>query len=196
MDEFSAIRKYVSGFLTFSEEEWQVHQAALTRRWFKKGEHLLQEGQVCNHVSFINKGYFRTYNIVRDEERTQYFAFEHEYITDYCSFVTRQPTRDNIIAMEDTEVLQLDHTSMHAAFEKYPVWQKFGRLIAEYVFVLVSFRSQDLLFKTPEELYLQLIKEKPHFIERIPLKYIASYLGVTPEALSRIRKRVSQKGII
>ncbi len=195
MDEFASIRKYISNFLSFTEEDWAVHQKALVRRWIKKGEYLLTEGQVCNHVSFINQGFFRTYNMVRDEERTQFLAFEHEYITDYCSFVTRQPTRDNIIAMEDAEVLQLDHASMHAAFEKYPVWQKFGRLIAEYVFVMVSFRSQDLLFKTPEELYLQLMQEKPHILDRVPLKYIASYLGITPEALSRIRKRVSQSGM-
>ncbi|MBX2961425.1 MAG: Crp/Fnr family transcriptional regulator [Cyclobacteriaceae bacterium] len=191
MDEFSAIRKYISRFLSFTEAEWEVHQKSLTRRWLKRGEHLLSEGQVCNHVSFINHGYFRTYSIVREEDRTQYFAFEHDYITDYCSFVTRKPSRDNIIAMEDAEVLQLDHASMHAAFEQYPVWQKFGRLIAEHVFVFTAFRGQDLLFKTPEELYLQLMHTSPHVLERVPLKYIASYLGITPEALSRIRKRVS-----
>lgn len=194
MDEFSSIRKYISAFLSFTDEEWVVHQKALVRKWVKKGEHLLTEGQVCNHVSFINSGFFRSYNLVHDEERTQYFAFENEYITDYCSFVTRKPSRDNIIAMEDAEVLQLDHASMHAAFEQYPVWQKFGRLIAEHVFVLTAFRGQDLLFKTPEELYLQLINEKPHVLERVPLKHVASYLGVTPEALSRIRKRVAQNG--
>ncbi|MFN3839572.1 MAG: Crp/Fnr family transcriptional regulator [Cyclobacteriaceae bacterium] len=192
MDEFASIRKYISNFLSFTEEEWLVHQKSLARRWLKKGEHLLAEGQVCNHVSFINQGYFRCYNIVRNVDRTHHFAFEFEYITDYCSFVTRKPSCDNIVAMEDAEILQIDYDSMHAAFEQYPVWQKFGRLIAEYVFVLTAFREQDLLFKTPEELYLQLLHEKPSILKRVPLKYIASYLGITPEALSRIRNRLAK----
>lgn len=193
MDEFSSIRKFVFQFVPYTEEEWKAHQGALTRRWLKKGEFLLTEGQICNHVSFINKGYFRTYNMVFDEERTQFFAFENEYTTDYCSFVTRKPSRDNIIAMEDAEVLQLEYTAMQSLYEKYPVWQKFGRLIAEYVFVFTAYRSQDLLLRSPEELYRQLMQEKPFILERVPLKYVASFLGITPEALSRIRKRLSQK---
>ncbi|HRJ30701.1 MAG TPA: Crp/Fnr family transcriptional regulator [Cyclobacteriaceae bacterium] len=194
MDEFASIRKFVSQFVTFTEEEWRAHQSALTRKWFKKGEFLLTEGQVCNHVSFVNRGCFRNYNMVRDEERTQFFVFENEYATDYCSFVTRLPSRDFIVALEDAEVLQLEYTAMHFLYEKYGIWQKYGRLIAEYVFVFTAFRSQNLLLKTPEELYLQLMQEKPLVLERVPLKYIASFLGVTPEALSRIRKRVAQSG--
>ncbi|MBX2957612.1 MAG: Crp/Fnr family transcriptional regulator [Cyclobacteriaceae bacterium] len=192
MDEFASIRKFVSQFVTFTEEEWRAHQSALTRRWLRKGEFLLTEGQVCNHVSFVNKGLFRNFNLVRDEERTQFFVFENEYTTDYCSFVTRQPSRDFIVAMEDAEILQLEYTAMQSLYEKYGVWQKYGRLIAEYVFVFTAYRSQNLLLKTPEELYLQLMLEKPQVLERVPLKYVASFLGVTPEALSRIRKRVAQ----
>lgn len=195
MDEFTSIRKFVSQFVTFTEEEWRAHQSALSRRWLKKGEFLLSEGQVCNHVSFVNKGLFRNYNIVRAEERTQFFVLENEYATDYCSFVTRQPSRDIIEAMEDAEILQLEYNVMQSLYEKFGVWQKYGRLIAEYVFVFTAFRSQNLLLKTPEELYLQLMQEKPQIFERVPLKYIASFLGVTPEALSRIRKRVAQNGV-
>jgi signal-transduction protein with cAMP-binding, CBS, and nucleotidyltransferase domain len=91
----------------------------------------LIEGQICNHVSFINKGYIRTYNMVYGEEGTQFFAFENEYTTDYCSFITPKPSRDNIVAMEDAEVIELEYNAMQTLYEKYTVWQKFGRLIAE-----------------------------------------------------------------
>ncbi len=195
MDEFSSIRNYISKFLSFNDAEWELHQSLLTRKWLKKGELLLTGGQVCNHVSFINTGHFRTYNIVHNEERTSNFAFEGNYVTDYCSFLTRQPSSDFIVAMDDAHVLHLSYENMQSAFEKSPVWQKFGRLIAEHIFVMVAVRAQSLLFKTPEELYLDLMKERPKVIERIPQHYIASYCGIKPESLSRIRKRLSEKPV-
>lgn len=193
MDEFSSIRKFISRLVLFTEAEWQAQQTVLIRRWLKKGEFLLREGQVCNHVSFINKGAFRVYNVVNDEEYTQYFAFENQYITDYKSFLTRQPARDNIVTLENAELIQLDYNSMQRLYETYPVWQKYGRLIAEHVFIETAERTQSLLMKTPEERYLQLVQHQPQVLGRVPLKYIASFIGVTPEALSRIRKRISVK---
>jgi len=192
MDEFSALRNYVSRFITFTEEEWRVHQSMLVRRFLKRGEFILRGGEVCNHVTFLNKGFVRVYNIIDEEELTVNFGFDGNYVTDYSSFVSRQPSVDFIVAMEDMEILQLSHADMHAAFDKYPVWQKFGRLIAEYILIFATERSRSFLFLTPEERYLKLMKDRPKVIANVPLKYIASYLGITPEALSRIRKRMSE----
>jgi len=192
MDEFSALRNYVSRFITFTEEEWRVHQSMLARRFLKKGEFILRGGEICNHVTFLNKGFVRVYNIVNEEELTANFGFEGNYVTDYTSFVSRKPSLDYIVAMEDLEILQLSYPDMQAAFEKYPVWQKFGRLIAEYILIFATERSRSFLFLTPEERYLKLMKDRPKVIANVPLKYIASYLGITPEALSRIRKRMSE----
>jgi CRP/FNR family transcriptional regulator, anaerobic regulatory protein len=192
MDEFAIIRNYVSRFITFTEEEWRVHQSMLVRRFLKKGEFILRGGEVCNHVTFLNKGFVRVYNVVNDEELTANFAFEGNYVTDYTSFVSRQPSLDNIVAMEDLEILQLNYNDMQAAYEKYPVWQKFGRLIAEYILIFATERSRTFLFLSPEERYLKLMKDRPKVIANVPLKYIASYLGITPEALSRIRKRMAE----
>jgi CRP-like cAMP-binding protein len=190
MNEFALLRKYVSQFITFNEEEWQMHQALLTRRFLKKGEFLLRAGEVCDHITFINKGLFRTYMIINDDEVTSNFAFEGNYITEYTSFVSRQPTIDNIVAMEEAEILQLSYSDIQIIYDKAPVWQKFGRLMAEYVLTFISSRNKSLLFNTPEERYLKLMKERPKVIERIPQHYIASYLGIKPESLSRIRKRL------
>jgi CRP/FNR family transcriptional regulator, anaerobic regulatory protein len=192
MDEFSQLRKYVSQFVTFNEEEWQIHQMLLSRRFLKKGEYILREGEVCSHVTFINTGYFRVFNIIKEQELTVNFSFEGNYVTDYTSFVTRQPTIDNIIAMEDAEILQLHYRDMQKGFESSPVWQKFGRLIAEYILIFATNRSRSLLYNSPEERYLMLMKERPKVMERVPQHYIASYLGIQPESLSRIRKRLME----
>jgi CRP/FNR family transcriptional regulator, anaerobic regulatory protein len=192
MNEFTQVRKYVSQFVSFSEEEWQLHQSVLARRFLKRGEFLLRAGEVCDHITFINKGVFRTYMMIDDEEVTSNFAFEGNYVTEYTSFVSRQPTTDNIVAMEDAEILQLAYNEIQIIYDKAPVWQKFGRLMAEYVLTFISSRNKSLLFNSPEERYLKLMKERPKVMERIPQHYIASYLGIKPESLSRIRKRLTE----
>jgi CRP/FNR family transcriptional regulator, anaerobic regulatory protein len=192
MDEFRILKDYVSRFLSFTDEEWQLHQSVLTRRFLKKGEFLLKGGEVCDHVTFLNKGHFRVYNIVGGDELTINFAFEGNYVTDYTSFVSRQPSSDYILAMDDAEVLQIKYEDLQATYDKAPVWQKFGRMMAEYILVFISERNKALLFNTPEERYIKLMKERPKVIERIPQQYIASYLGIKPESLSRIRKRMME----
>ncbi len=192
MEEFALLRNYISRFLSFTDEDWQLHQAVLKRRFLKKGEHILKGGEVCNHVTFINKGHFRVYNVVNEEELTINFAFEGNYITDYTSFVSRQPSSDYILAMDEAEILQINYEDLQASYEKSPLWQKFGRLMAEYILVFIVHRNKALLFNSPEERYLNLMKERPKVIERIPQQYIASYLGIQPESLSRIRKRLME----
>ncbi len=189
-NEYAPLRKFVSRFVNVTDEEWRQHEAVLRRRNLKKGEWLLQQGQICQYVSFINYGCFRIYNIVKDEEVTCDFRFEGHYITDYRSFLTQQPSIEYIVALEDAEVMELHYTDMQTLYEKAPAWQKFGRLIAEFIFVKASERAQSLLLNSPEELYIRLIKERPKVIENIPQRYIASYLGIQPESLSRIRKRM------
>lgn len=193
MDDFSAIRNFVSRFVSFTEAEWKAHEVLLKKKLIKKGDYLLKAGEVCNHVTFINKGYFRVYHNLGQEELTGNFAFEGNYVTDYPSFVSRLPTDDNIVAMEDAEVLLLEYNDLQTAYEQYPVWQKFGRRVAEYILLFVVDRNKALLFLSPEERYVKLMKDRPKVIAKVPLKYIASYLGITPEALSRIRKRMSTK---
>jgi CRP-like cAMP-binding protein len=192
MDEFASIRNFLSRFVAFSEADWKLLQSILTRRFLKKGEYLLRGGEVCNHVTFINKGFIRVYNIVNEEELTINFAFEGNFFTDFASLISRQQSTDYIVAMDELEILQIHYDDLQRAYEVSPLWQKFGRLMAENVLLFVVSRNKSLLFNTPEERYLKLMKERPKVMANVPLKYIASYLGITPEALSRIRKRMTQ----
>ncbi|MCK6616897.1 MAG: Crp/Fnr family transcriptional regulator [Cyclobacteriaceae bacterium] len=192
MDEFESMRNFISRFIRFSGNDWKLLQSITARRFLKKGEFVLRAGEVCNHVTFINRGFVRIYNLINDEDLTVNFAFEGNFITDFASFITRKPTADNIIAMEDLEILQINHDNLQAAYSQSSTWERFGRLMAEYILLFVVNRNKSLLFDTPEERYLKLMKERPKVMANVPLKYIASYLGITPEALSRIRKRLAK----
>lgn len=191
-DEYSPLRAFTAHFVDATDDEWKAHRQALTRRFLKKGEFLLKAGQVCQHISFINRGALRVFWEVDGEEITKHFFFEHEYATEYISFLTRQPSTISILVCEDAEFVEIHYDDVQRLYAAYPVWQKYGRLMAEHLFLVLADRSHQLLYSTPEKMYLRLLEEKPHFIERMPQQHIASYLGIKPESLSRIRKRLME----
>lgn len=191
-DEYTSLRNFIDGMIAVTEDEWQAHRSLLTRRVIAKGELLIQVGEVCHQVSFINRGSLRMYWDVNGQDTTKNFFFENEYASEYESFITRAPAAFAVRAMEDSELMELSYANVQKLYENFPVWQKYGRIIAEWLFIHLSRRSKDLLSKSPEELYLDLLNTRPHIIERMPLHYIASYLGVQPESLSRIRKRLME----
>jgi CRP/FNR family transcriptional regulator, anaerobic regulatory protein len=191
-DEYTPLQKFASRLIDFSECEWHAHRDLLRRRFLKKGEFLVQAGEVCNYVSFINCGSLRVFMEVDHQEINKHFFFEHEYASDYCSFLTRIPGRLNIKALENAELMELSYDSVQLLYERFPVWQKYGRLIAENLYIHVANRTQELLLRTPEEMYINLVENQSPIIARIPQHYIASYLGIQPESLSRIRKRIME----
>jgi len=191
-DEYSQLRAFIASLIPVSDEEWLFHRNLLTRRKLFKGEFLVEIGEVSNYVSFINRGSMRAFWDVNGYDTTKNFFFENEYACDYESFLTQKPAKLNVKAMEDCELLELDYDGVQKLYNTFPSWQKYGRLIAESLFIHVAQRGRDLLSKSPEELYLDLMHDRPHIIERVPLQHIASYLGVQPESLSRIRKRVME----
>jgi CRP-like cAMP-binding protein len=191
-DEYTPLRKFAQQLMEFSETEWRAHRDLLTRRFLKKGEFLSQAGEISNYVSFINRGSLRVYMEISEQEISKHFFFDHEYASDYASFLTRTPGLLNIKALEDTELMELSYENVQMLYERYPIWQKYGRLIAEKLYIQVANRTQELLLRTPEEMYIRLIEAQSPIIARIPQHYIASYLGIQPESLSRIRKRIME----
>jgi len=192
-DEYSLLKDFISNFIDVTDEEWKLHRDALSRKFLKKGEFLLREGQVCEHVSFINQGAFRSYTLINGVDVSNFFFFENSYATDYGSFLRRKPSDANIVALEDSEILQLSYVNMQMLYEKVASWQKYGRLMAEFVYLLAEDRAKMLLLNSPEQLYLKIMKEQPQILERVPLQHIASYLSIKPESLSRIRKRLMEE---
>lgn len=185
------IRQYISKFVTYPDHEMDVFLKRLTKRIIPKGGFLLQAGQVCDYVAFINKGHFRSLCLVNNEEETYNFFFDSNFLTDYPSFLSRQPSTESHQALEEAEVLLINYNDMQRIYREIPAWEKFGRLIAEYIIMGIAERNRSMLFMSPEERYLNLMKTRPKVIANIPQHYIASYLGIQPESLSRIRKRLA-----
>lgn len=191
IEDFERIREYVLRFVEFTPDDLELFRGMLYKKEIPKGKYLLEAGDICRHVAFINKGHFRIFSIVGDEDITYNFAFDGNFITDYSSFVTQQPSTETHQALDDAEILMLEYHTMQEGYKVRPIFERFGRLIAEFIIVGIVQRNRSLLFLTPEERYLDLMKARPKVIANIPQQYIAAYLGIQPESLSRIRKRLA-----
>ena len=133
------------------------------------------------------------YYVVDGKDISTAFVPENNYLAQYDSFLTRQPSTGNIDALEDCELINLSYENVQALYREKPVFQIFGRKIAELLFIMVSSQSNSLLTQTPEERYKAVLEEEPFIIQRVPQYMIASYIGITPEHLSRLRKKMTIK---
>jgi CRP-like cAMP-binding protein len=157
----------------------------------KKRKPLLMEGDTSRYVYFVEKGALRSYTI--DKEGTEHvvqLAIEGHWVADLYSFVTQLPGSINIEAIEDSEVLLLSHHELEQLCEQIPQLERFFRYLYQQAYVNLQLRYNSAQSNSAEDRYLSLINEHPEIVARIPLIYIASYLGITPESLSRIRKQL------
>jgi CRP-like cAMP-binding protein len=160
-------------------------------RSFKRGEPLTQVGQTEGYVNYLETGLVRMYYNQEGKERITAFFKEDEMFSGYESFLTQRPMTYTIEAVEDTQVWSISRRDVQAMYDAHPEMDRFGRLIAEYLFIFITDMNHSLATMSPEERYLRMIKNRAAILQRVPQYMIASYLGVTPEALSRIRKRIS-----
>ena len=185
------IKEYLQKLAPISEKDWEVFSTKFEKQVFKKNNLIIRSGEVENYLSFIESGIVRFWIETGDNEVTFDFAFEKNFFSAYQSFLTRASTNWNIQAMTPKVVWRISYTDLQLIYEQTQVGEKIGRIASEQLFITAAERKIALLTDTAEELYLMLFKEHLHLIQHIPLKYLASYIGVTPQALSRIRKRIS-----
>jgi CRP-like cAMP-binding protein len=138
-------------------------------------------------MAYIVKGYVRFYFLVGAEEVTKEFGFENSFCGSYASFISCNPSRFNVKAMEDLSLLVFTRPHLMELLDRYPVWGKFLLFSVENLFVRKENREASFLLDSPEEKYQKLLSEHKEMLQRVPLKYIASYLGLSAETLSRIR---------
>jgi len=189
---FDAIKAYYRKLVPhITDDELSVLQEWLTVRQIPKGDFLVKAGQVCQHVSFINIGLVRLYYTVDGKDISIGFVGEGEYTSEYESFLTRSPASQNIGALTDVEVIDLGIDDMQRLYKQFPVFQEFGRKIAEFLFIMLNRRNTALLALTPEDRYRNMIVNNFLLLQQVPQYMLASYIGVTPEHLSRIRKKMS-----
>jgi CRP-like cAMP-binding protein len=175
----------------FSEEECSVFIPYLNQKTLKKGEYLLKEGQKVNEIAFIEKGALRIYYLSDGKEINNHFFLDNEYAVSYLDFLKQRPSRYYIQALEDSQLLTFSSQSLQRAYDHSKNWERFGRIIAESVYAIATNRFESFLFLSAKERYLQMIKDYPRLIQRIPLYHLASYLGIERESLSRIRKEIA-----
>ena len=174
-----------------SEEDWSIFSSKLVRQHFPKYQDLIRLGETEYFLSFIESGTVRLYIPKIENDLTFGFVFNNAFVSAYDSFLTQTPSKYAIQAVEETTVWRLTYDDLQAVYSETKVGNLIGRKASEELFLIKSKRELSLLKDTAEERYLNLFTERPELIRSIPLKYIASYIGVTPQALSRIRKRIS-----
>lgn len=175
----------------FSSEELDLLDSLITFRTLKKGELLLTENQVCNEVVFIKKGILRSFFLNHQgDEITNCFAFENEFMASFSSFITQNVAQENIQALADTELEVLSRESLFKLYELGANWQEIGRKLTEMEYVTLQKRMISFQKLTGTQRYEQLYTNHKEYLQLIPLQYLASYLGVTPRHLSRIRKAI------
>lgn len=155
----------------------------------KKGALLLSYGQICKEIYFVTKGCLRLYYISDGVEITVWFSFEDNSAIELSSFLSGEPTEYFIEAIEDSEFLSLDKSVLLKLYANYPEMERVVRSFWEDVILNLLQRFSALQKDTAEERYLNLVKQ-PNYLQRIPQKYLASYIGVTPTSLSRIRRKL------
>ncbi|MBD2721597.1 Crp/Fnr family transcriptional regulator [Hymenobacter sp. BT189] len=180
-------------FVALSDDDWGLLAPHLQLRRLKKHELFAQEGRVAGEVAFVLDGMFRQFYTKDGEERTTYFYFENHLMSAYGSCISGRPSLLTIEALSDARLLCFPYAVLAALFEQRPAWQKFGRLVAEYLGLGLEDRMVSLLLLSPEERYRDLLTgPRKKILERVPQHYIANYLGITPVSLSRIRNRVAK----
>lgn len=178
-------------FINVNNKEGDAFLDILSEKNLSRKDLLIREGQICDFAVFIFSGSLRYYYIQNGEDCTGQFFFENGWYSDYESFLSGKPSIQNIEAMEKTLLYSFKKSELESLYLQFPVFERFGRLMAERAVLGLMKKNEIISLYTHEERYLKLIAERPKVIERVSLKYIASYLGMKPESLSRIRTRVS-----
>lgn len=185
--------KHFSSYATFTPEEEKTILNSMIVLTFKKGDIVIKEGDVDNTTFFVVKGLLRQYKMVDGDDLTIDFFSENEWFISLNSFNGDKKANYFLTCLEDTELITGNEESAQALFKVFPRFETISRAVMENTFAKKQALLQAFQTDSPAQRYENFIKHKPDMLQRIPQYYIASYLGLTPESLSRIRKRISSQ---
>ena len=174
-------------------DEEQFFRSIFKEMHIKKGDFFLKAGEINNKLGFVNKGLIRYFVYKNDDESTIEFTSEGEFIAEYQSFLDNSEAIQYIQAIEDTTLLVTDNDSIQQLYNKTKHGNLIGRLVIEYRYNHLMKQLLSIYMHDPEQRYRNFIKVYPDLIQRVPQYYVASYVGVKPESLSRIRKRIAKQ---
>lgn len=185
---------HIDKYLPLNASEKEELAARVTERRIKRKQFILQENDVCQHYSFVVEGCFKKFHVdKKGVEHNLQFAAEGEWIMEIDSFYFKRPSRVYIEAMEPAVILQIQRQDLYYLFTHNAKFDRKFRVIAENRAAELENRVLQAISSTAEERYVSFLEQYPHLSTRIPSTQIASYLGITPEFLSKVRKRLSQQ---
>jgi CRP-like cAMP-binding protein len=180
--------QYFQSYLPLDEEEIKLIEARVTERKIKRRQMILQEGFTCKHYSFVAEGCFKMYGAdVKGVEHNIEFAAEHNWIADIGSFHSGKPSKLFIEAIEPSLILQIEKQDLYFLYRAIPKLDRIFKVIIENKFVELQNHVLQNISSTAQERYLNFLEQYPKLALRLPNTQIASYLGITPEFLSKIR---------
>lgn len=190
LTQIEPLLDYFQKVIPLNNEEKQLVTELFKPRLYRKRQYVLQEGDICNQCNFIVRGCLRMYKVDTDgNTHIIQFASENWWIMDIGSFHERTPSELNIDALEDTMVLQISHENLLSLYTKEPKFHRIFRVLVENSYVSLQKRLLQNISSSAEEKYLSFLQTYSHLTNRLPQTQVASFLGMTPEFLSRLRNR-------
>ncbi len=191
--ELTVLKQFIERYITISSTDWDEIQAYFNRRELEKDEIILKEGEICRQLYFLESGLLRYYIMKDGEERNKFFTVAPYFFTSQFSFNQQQPAKETIQAIEDSMIWEVTYQENQQLLQ-LESWNLFARKITQEVQFFTEEILEELQTETAENRYLKLMNNQPELLQRIPLKHLASYLGIAPQSLSRIRKKLMANG--
>ncbi len=191
MNDTKNIATFLKSVSSFSDEEIIDFMKVGKEVEIKKGEFLISAGQTCKSFSFIHEGTFSFLIMNDDGEHVKDFSAANKFITSYSSFITQTPSQIFIRAEEKATLTQWSFDTYQQLLSSSEHWKQFALKIANYLYLRKEKREISLLTETAEQRYLNMLKEFPQIVQHVPQYLIASYLGIKPQSLSRIRNQIA-----
>ncbi len=187
-----AFNKYLKQFPHYASKVFEDIRPYLSIKNIDKGEYFLRNGKICKEIAFIEKGLLRLFYLNDGKEITNCFCKENTITTSYSSLITLKESDIAIQAIEPSKLIVFSYNSLQKLYEQNLFWQQLGRLAAENEFITTECHNRFLRDLSATDRYKQILEQENELLQRVPLNYLATYLQIAPETLSRIRKKIAR----
>lgn len=190
--KMEALRILLDGLININNEEWNAFTQTIKEEHFHSKTPIIKEGSIANKIYFIKSGLLRTYYLEDGKEITTYFSCEGQFIGTFKSFISQEPSTEILETIEDSILYSISYKALQNLYKEHPKFERLGRLWAEKNYLCIVERAMAMQTKTGKQKYLDFLKNyHKRIVQYAPQHQIASFLGIAPESLSRIRKEIS-----
>ncbi len=193
-EPFQSFYKFLQTIAVFSKSEFDKSLSSFQLKTLEKDENWIKKGTTCREIAFIKSGMLRSfYHDSNGNEVTSCFCVSGQMSTSFKSFITQSSSHLTIVAVERSELVTINYSRLQSLYKSVPIWQEINRLIAEKEYLSLWNYAYSLNTETAIQKYLRLQKEQPYILQKAAVQDVASYLGITRETLSRIRKKIASQ---